>query len=227
MEHDAKHPSRLRVLVAHEDAIVAFGLRASLEPRDDLLVQLGAPTPAAGLSCDVVICDHRTGLAMAKLPPTAKAAAPARAPRVLVYGHAVGDQPLRQALQGGIQGYVHPGCAPDELAHALYCVASGRRFVSAALALQLAASLSHTELTAREREVLDWLCAGHCNKSIARALGISVATVKAHVQSIMGKLDAGSRTQVVRVALQRGLVQPGEPPMAGGAARGSERALAA
>jgi DNA-binding NarL/FixJ family response regulator len=91
-------------------------------------------------------------------------------------------------------------------------LASGRRYLSASVAQHIAESLTHATLTPREHEVLDCLATGQCNKTIARHLEISVTTVKAHVQAIMGKLDASSRTHAVSIAAQRGLVGLGERP---------------
>jgi DNA-binding NarL/FixJ family response regulator len=61
-------------------------------------------------------------------------------------------------------------------------------------------------LTAREREVLEYLADGRSNKAIAAQLGISDQTVKFHVAAITGKLGATNRTDAVRQALRRGLV---------------------
>ncbi len=61
-------------------------------------------------------------------------------------------------------------------------------------------------LTGREREVLDMLAEGASNKAIAFQLNISEHTVKFHVASIFGKLDASTRTEAVTVALRRGLI---------------------
>ena len=61
-------------------------------------------------------------------------------------------------------------------------------------------------LTAREREVLEWLALGLSNRAIAERLGISEHTVKFHVGSIYGKLGASSRAEAVRRAARRGLI---------------------
>ncbi|HXA66784.1 MAG TPA: response regulator transcription factor [Bryobacteraceae bacterium] len=61
-------------------------------------------------------------------------------------------------------------------------------------------------LTPREVEVLGMLAEGQSNKSIAHRLGISEHTVKFHVTSIMGKLDAGSRTEAVTQGIRKGLI---------------------
>ena len=94
----------------------------------------------------------------------------------------------------------------EETLRGVRAVAQGQRFLSAAVADRVAASFVYAPLTPRETDVLDGLGAGHCNKAIARQLGISVGTVKAHVSAIMDKMNAGSRTGAVRVAAQRGLL---------------------
>lgn len=61
-------------------------------------------------------------------------------------------------------------------------------------------------LTARERDVLEWLALGLSNRAIATRLGISEHTVKFHVTSIYGKLAVSSRAEAIRRAVRRGLI---------------------
>jgi DNA-binding NarL/FixJ family response regulator len=63
-----------------------------------------------------------------------------------------------------------------------------------------------SELSSREKEVLRHLVAGMSNKEIAGLLGITEATVKCHVSTILMRLDVSDRTQAVVTALQRGLI---------------------
>jgi DNA-binding NarL/FixJ family response regulator len=63
------------------------------------------------------------------------------------------------------------------------------------------------QLTPREEEVLDLLAQGLQNKEIAQKLVISERTVKFHVSAILGKLEAGNRTEAVAIAVQRGLIR--------------------
>jgi DNA-binding NarL/FixJ family response regulator len=65
---------------------------------------------------------------------------------------------------------------------------------------------SAESLTVREIQVLELLAEGLPNKSIAARLGISDQTVKFHVASIAGKLNAANRTDAVRLAVRRGLI---------------------
>jgi DNA-binding NarL/FixJ family response regulator len=68
------------------------------------------------------------------------------------------------------------------------------------------AAVSGAPLTTREREILEMIADGANNRAIASRLGISRHTVKFHVASILGKLDAGSRTEAVATALRGGLL---------------------
>ena len=74
------------------------------------------------------------------------------------------------------------------------------------MAQKMADSLTRDALTARESDVLHLLALGHCNKSIARDLAITVGTVKGHLRAIFSKLQASSRTEAVGIAARRGLV---------------------
>src|SRR5262245_2625722 len=91
-------------------------------------------------------------------------------------------------------------------------LADARRAASAADAIVMAGTEEHAEdvavepLTPRELEVLALVAEGRSNKAIAEVLGISDQTVKFHVASITGKLNAANRTEAVRQAVHRGLI---------------------
>jgi len=70
-------------------------------------------------------------------------------------------------------------------------------------------------LTPRERQVLEHIARGRSNQEIARALHVSVETVKSHVSHILTKLGLDDRTQAAIYALQRGLVVTDDLPPAG------------
>jgi two-component system nitrate/nitrite response regulator NarL len=71
---------------------------------------------------------------------------------------------------------------------------------------QVDALLVEEPLTARERDVLEWLALGLSNRAIGARLGISEHTVKFHVAAIYGKLGASSRAEAIRRAARRGLI---------------------
>jgi two-component system NarL family response regulator len=78
----------------------------------------------------------------------------------------------------------------------------------AAIATKLAESMAHPELSKRERQVVQYIANGRSNKEIGQILSISENTVKAHVRSILTKLDAMGRTEAIAIATKRGLVTP-------------------
>lgn len=82
----------------------------------------------------------------------------------------------------------------------------GARALSRRIAQQLAESMTGSQLTSREMEILKLVVDGMGNKLIARRLGIAVGTVKSHMKSIFDKLDVESRTQAIAVSIRRGLL---------------------
>jgi two-component system NarL family response regulator len=197
---------RVRVLVLHKESIVAHGLCAALGSQPELEVQQGAGSVSNSNSFDVVVCDYDTGLALASPCRARNGIAANEASRVMVLTAHASEQSVRLALERGVHGYVLLDSPIDEVVRGVRAVSLGQRFMSHAVAQRMADSLTHETMTVRENEVLLLLAAGQCNKSIARQLQIAVGTVKAHVKSIMGKLNANSRTQAVSVAALRGLV---------------------
>jgi len=123
------------------------------------------------------------------------------------------DGPLLQtALRGNIRAVLAPDSTSEEILAAVASAAAGLLTLQpAALDLLGQAPRPPSEalddpLTHREREVLAMLAEGLSNKVIAYRLGISEHTVKFHVTSILGKLQAGSRTDAVMQGIRRGLV---------------------
>jgi len=102
----------------------------------------------------------------------------------------------------------------SEISAAIREVAGGRRFVSAALAARFVAYeaaearlAADDPLSDRERAVLRLLALGHTNREIATTLYISIRTVETHRASIMQKLALSNRAELVRYALERGLLE--------------------
>lgn len=194
--------SRLHVFVQHADAVLSAGVHFSLQQQMEFVVCDGADGPV-----DLVICDYATGLEIARAGQPANPNGKPK--RVLVLTERDGEQSVRDAMVSGVHGYLLRGSGVDELIEAVRAVGRGQRFLSPAVAQRMADSVSREPLTARENEVLELLAAGYGNKTIASLLGITAGTVKTHMQAIMGKLNAASRTQAVSIAMQRGLVAVG------------------
>ncbi|WP_425258825.1 DNA-binding response regulator [Rubrivivax sp. RP6-9] len=204
--------TRIRILVAHANPLIAVGLATALRRSEDFDVAVDGIDVGPGAALpDVVVADCETGLRRAAAHREARGTA---APRVLVMCGQLREHEVRRALEQGVHGYLPLDSAIDEFVHGVRTVARGARYLAPSTAQCMADSLTREALTAREAEVLDLLACGQCNKSIARQLDIAVGTVKAHVKAIMAKLDASSRTQAVSVAAQRGLVTLADRPAA-------------
>ncbi len=126
--------------------------------------------------------------------------------RVIVLTTFDGDEDIYRSLQAGAQGYLLKDMFFEELEDAIRTVHAGGRRIPGVVAERLAGRMAGSDLTARELEVLEQIVRGKSNKAIAAALGISEATVKSHMNSILSKLDAEDRTQAATKALQRGIV---------------------
>lgn len=117
-----------------------------------------------------------------------------------------GDEDIYRALQAGARAYLLKGMTTEELVAAIRTVHAGRSHIPAAIAQKLAERMGSEELTPRESDVLEQIARGRSNKEIAVELAISEATVKTHINSLLGKLGVSDRTQAVTMAIQRGIV---------------------
>ena len=196
----------MRILVNHREPLLAAGVASVLRSEPDFCVlddeACGGTVPQ---SPDVVVTDYETGLTLAR-EPRRVARWSSRACAVVVLTSRRREHDIRRAMEAGVDGYLIQGCGRGEVAGAVRTVGRGERHVCAIVAEQLAESLAREALTAREQEVLQLLAAGRCNKTIARQLLISVATVKTYVSAVLAKLGARSRVDAVRIAAARGLV---------------------
>ena len=126
--------------------------------------------------------------------------------KVIVLTTYDGDEDIYRSLQAGAQGYLLKDMFFEELESAIRAVHAGGRKIPGVVAERLAGRMGGSDLTGREHEVLELIVRGRSNKEIGSALGISEATVKSHINSILGKLGVTDRTQAATTALQRGIV---------------------
>ncbi len=126
--------------------------------------------------------------------------------RIIVLTTFDGDEDIFRALQAGARGYLLKGSDIDELVSAITAVHSGKSRIPAPVAERLAERMGNPALTERETDVLKLIVGGNSNKEIASALFISEATVKTHINNLLGKLGVSDRTQAATTALQRGIV---------------------
>jgi DNA-binding NarL/FixJ family response regulator len=122
---------------------------------------------------------------------------------------------LYQAISAGAQGYLLKEDSDEELFAAIGTIRKGAIYVTKALAGVVSTDISALfrggerhlprSLTAREREVLKFICEGKSNSEVAEVLRISVRTVETHRANMMNKLDLKNTAELVRYAVQNGL----------------------
>jgi len=117
-----------------------------------------------------------------------------------------GDQDIYRALEAGVRGYLLKEMVHTEIIRAIRTVYQGKRFIPPEVSQQLSDYFPEVALTPREAEVLQWVARGLGNKEIGEQIGTAAGTVKAHVENILGKLDAKDRTHAVTIAVQRGII---------------------
>jgi DNA-binding NarL/FixJ family response regulator len=217
----------IRVLLADDQPLMRAGLKALLDARNDIEVvgEAADGAEAVGLAKtlapDVVLVDIRMP-GVDGLEATRQIAADARLSgvRVLILTTFGLDEYLFEALQNGASGFLVKDTEPADVVSAVRVVANGDALISPSLTRRLVSEFAsrakrphHTKeldvLTEREREVLALVGEGLNNAEIAERLYMSPQTARTHVSRAMTKLGARDRTQLVVLAYETGLVQPG------------------
>jgi DNA-binding NarL/FixJ family response regulator len=194
----------IRVLLADDHALVRRGLRQLLDGFEGVKVAGEAADGDeavrldAELAPDVVLMDlEMPGVDGSAATRRIVAARPGA--RVVILTSFADRERILDALDAGAVGYLLKDAEPDELERGVHAAARGESPLAprAATAVLQARSTRRpeVELTEREREVLDCVAAGLPNKLIARRLGISEKTVKAHLTRIYETIGVTDRTQ--------------------------------
>ena len=214
---------KIRVLIADDHAIVREGVKALIGMADDMEVVGEAAdgreaiARAQALEPDVAVMDIampglgglEATLEIRKDNPQAK---------ILVLTQYDDREYIRRFLKAGVSGYVLKKAAGSELTTAIRAVSRGglvldpdvareamREQVGPATSGQ--AADPYEALTDREKQVLKLVAEGHSNKEVAELLDISVKTAMSHREHIMQKLDLHSRTDLIRFAIQQGVIR--------------------
>jgi two-component system NarL family response regulator len=207
-----RRPSKLRLILADDHALVREGLSLILDTVPDMTIVAHASTGEEAIDLflkhepDLLLLDiHMPGEGglnavkrILKNRPHA---------RILILTAYDTEEDIYRSMLAGAGGYILKDTPPDELISAIRTVASGQRFMSRTAGAKLAGRIGAPELTNRELVILQCVASGRANKEIADQLGVSEGTVKSHVNKIMRKLGAVSRTDAALVGLRKGLVK--------------------
>lgn len=212
----------IRVVVADDHTLVREGIRALLEKSEDIdVVGLAEDGEAAVLLTqelrpEVLVAD----ITMPRLNgiQAVEQLQSLGSPTACVILSMHGDAGLvRLALARGARGYVLKDSVTDDLLSAIRAAARGATYLSPAISPALLASPDTLAepgtdaggaalLSPRELEVLQHIATGDTNRAIANSLGISVKTVERHRSQLMAKLNVHSVVDLIRVAIQQGLI---------------------
>lgn len=223
----------IRILVADDHPIVRDGLVAVLSTQVDFDVvgEVGDGREVVAqypdLQPDILLLDLEMPQ-MDGVETLRQLAADNQSVRAIVFTAFDTDERILSAIEAGAQGYLLKGAPREELFNAVRVVNAGGTLLQPVVASRLLRRVNQRDemeqgggkpasgnaalpepLTEREIEVLHLLARGLQNKEIAAELTITERTVKFHVSSIMGKLQAGNRTEAVAIAAQLRLISMG------------------
>ena len=210
-------PIRILIVDGHAAARAVIGRLLAQEDDLELVGEAGsgreAVFEARALKPDVILIDvvmpDQTGLEV--LPSLVREHSETK---VLLLSMQDDPGSVREAFAAGASGYVLKEAADAEVVAAVREIARGGRYVNPELGARLMASEAAAErdaeedpLSEREHEVLRLLALGHTNQEIAQQLYLSVRTAETHRAHIMQKLRLTSRAELVRYALDHGLLE--------------------
>jgi len=209
----------IRLLIADDHAIVRQGLKQIVSESSEMVVvgEAGNAEEALALArtinYDVAIIDvsmpGRGGLDILKDLKTARPTA-----KIVILSMHPEEQYAIRCLRDGASAYITKTNATEELVQAINAVASGRRYITPAVAEKLASyieqdtgQLPHESLSDRELQVFLLLGSGKTVTDVARELSLSVKTVSTYRTRIMGKMHMSSNSLLMRYAIQHKLVE--------------------
>jgi DNA-binding NarL/FixJ family response regulator len=215
----------IRVLLADDHAVLLEGLSRLVDDQSDMEL-VGVATDAGSATALVAKQQPDVAVLDLSLPNSSEAhvveavrnASPQTRVVVLTMHDHLGF--LRRAIAAGCAGYLVKRSAGDELLTAIRVVHSGRSFIRVDLedgdmrALVRKApevvSPKGLKLSGREREVLSLLARGHTNKEVGERMGLAKQTVDTYRSRLQEKIGARSRAELMRYALEHGLVEGGD-----------------
>jgi two-component system response regulator NreC len=208
----------VRVVLADDHAIMRAGLRRLLEGEAGCEVVAEAGTVeetlryVVGHKPDILLLDLNMpdGPSLPAIPRVLEAS-----PDTRIVVLTMQNEPAfaREALHSGATGYVLKEAADEELIAAVEAAVAGRRYLNPQLAARVALAQGRESgppngLSEREAEVLTLIALGHTNAEIAEKLYLSIRTVETHRSHVQQKLRLTRRSDLVRYALDKRLIEP-------------------
>lgn len=215
---------KIRLLIVDDHAVVRMGLRMLLDGEPDFEIAGEAESASDALNQiaqtnpDVILMDiGLPDLSGIDATREIKRIYPDTAVVALTIHES--EEYFFKMLEAGASGYVPKRAAPEELITAINAAAKGEVYIYPSLAKLLVKDYlgqqnkeqsedSLDGLTSREQEVLVLLADGKSNPEIAEDLNISPKTVSRHRENIMTKLNLHSRTELVKYAIRKGIIEP-------------------
>ena len=221
----------IRILLVDDQALVRAGFRMILDAESEMEV-VGeasdgreAVDQVRSLRPDIVLMDIRMpeldGLEATRR--ILSMSSDGDGPKILMLTTFDLDEYVYEALRAGASGFLLKDTPPEQLVGAIHVIAQGEALLSPSITRRVIAEFVKgtgpkpqaqfprlQELTAREVEVMKLIARGLSNAEIAKTLYVSETTVKTHVARILMKLNLRDSVQVVVLAYEAGVVQPGE-----------------
>jgi DNA-binding NarL/FixJ family response regulator len=213
---------QIRILLADDHTILRDGIRALLadEPNMILVGEAEDGRSAVKLACelrpDVVIMDIAMPL-LNGLEATRQIKRELPDTEVLILSMHDNEEYIRQVLAAGAMGYILKDAAARELINAIRTVQRGEAVLSTAITRLVIEDYlrwgdvqpedNSSNLTPREREVLQLIAEGYTNKQIAEILNLSIKTIQAHRANLMNKLDLHDRGELIKYAIQKKIIE--------------------
>ena len=201
------------IVLADDHAVVRSALRLLLEAEQDLEVVAEAGDIEStvryvrGHKPDVLVLDLNmpTGRSLGAVPEMLEASP---GTSVVVLTMETDPSYAREAIQTGVLGYVLKEAVDEELVSAVRLASAGKTYLQPELGAKLAAGAGELAdgLSERELEIVRLIALGHTNTEIAEQLFLSVRTVESHRAHVQQKLKLNKRSDLVRYALERGLL---------------------
>jgi two-component system response regulator NreC len=203
----------ITIVVADDHAVVRGGLRRLLDAEPDFRVVAEAGDVE---ETKVRVAEHRPEILLLDLHMPGGGSLPAlrairdASPATGILILTMQDDPgyAREAMSRGARGYVLKEAEEADLLHAVRTVAAGATYLQPELGARLLTQSVAEPLTQRERDVLRLIALGHTNSEAAEQLHLSVRTVETHRANIQSKLGSTGRAELVRHAMEHGLITP-------------------